>query len=74
MPTLADLEGDMLVYAHADGCTYVMVDADGACWRWPAEQDGWHHRRRCDQAEIDPDREYEPWQRRLALRLSGAAR
>ena len=65
---------DLLVYAHADGRTYVMLDAEGRCWRWPAEQGGWRQRQSCSQNEVDPDRQYEPWQALLALRLSGAAR
>lgn len=62
---------DVIVYAHADGVTYVACDEDGQYWRWPAERGGWARRVRCTEHAADPDREYEPFHATLALRLSG---
>ena len=66
------VHGDVVVYAHHDGTTYVaLLGEDGQWWRWPAERNGWQQRARCSEAAADGCDELEPRLARLALGLSG---
>jgi uncharacterized protein YbdZ (MbtH family) len=65
------MHGDVIVFVHPDGKTYVAVDDDGQWLRWPAEAGGWARRVACREPGEDACWELEPRLAQLALRLSG---
>lgn len=67
------MDGDVPVYLHPDGVTYVALFADALGWRrWPAVEHGWALGRPCAPSVADECEELPPDLAGLALRLSGA--
>lgn len=66
------MNDDLLVYDDAWTYHYVAY-LDEAWWRWPAEEDGWARRARCQPSHVDRCYELPPRNAALALRLSGVS-
>lgn len=64
------MTGDVIVYAHPDGKTYVAVFEDQ--WvRWPAVAQGWRSRQICPETLAESCEELSPRLGHIALLLSG---
>jgi hypothetical protein len=68
------MHGDVMVFAHPDGASYLGHFDDLGWVCWPAEAGGWARRIACREPEEDECWELEPRLAQLALRLSGVAR
>ena len=66
--------GDMILYWHPDGISYVACFEGGVWVQWPAQRDGWRFRKRVPESTGDAcDEIIDARRADLALRLSGYA-
>lgn len=63
--------GDVIVYGVAHKFEYIARFDELGWVQWPAREDGWAERKSARESDVDPRRELEPKNARLALMLSG---
>jgi hypothetical protein len=70
--TVSSMEsGDVIVYGVAGGTHYIARFDEGGWLTWPATAGGWNERKAGRERDVDTSRELDPFNARLALRLSG---